>query len=165
MRVTAFCTAEKYDSAKMFAILKQHYHILPFMADDIVHVRLIEDATVPTSFTAGSESRRDAPATQTSDGVTVTISDPSSAEAFFFTNGTFVTWGATDAQNNRLLSLMRDCEQNRYRSVESEWFDYFNDMSQSGGMVSDTIVIGNDLPADQAMLAYSAGLTRSVKLA
>ena len=33
-----------------------------------------------------------------------------------------------------------------------------------GGLASDTLVIGNDLPSQQAKLAFSSGLARSVKL-
>jgi uncharacterized Rmd1/YagE family protein len=49
--------------------------------------------------------------------------------------------------------------------METEFFDYYIDISQPGGMSTDTIIIGEDLPAQQAKFVYSAGMSRSVKLA
>ncbi|KAL2918783.1 hypothetical protein HK105_201617 [Polyrhizophydium stewartii] len=161
LRVTAFCTAEKYDQAKLFRLLGGHYTVLPYMADEIFHVSLAEKRASADAAPAKPASG----GTQTAEGVSVTVADPEAAECFFFTNGTFVTWGATDAQNERLLNLVRRCEDGRYATAETEWFDYFTDMTQPGGIASDVIILGNELPTEQAKLAYSAGLSRSVKLA
>jgi uncharacterized Rmd1/YagE family protein len=53
---------------------------------------------------------------------------------------------------------------NRYKESETEWFNYVVEASQTGGLSGDTIIIGNELPQSEAKLAFSAGLSRSVKL-
>ncbi|KAH6560796.1 hypothetical protein BASA50_004978 [Batrachochytrium salamandrivorans] len=166
LRVTAFSTAEKYNTSSLFRMLKKHYQVLPYMADDIFHIRLSENESEEATQGIDHRDGRSRHAnTQTSEGVTVTILEPEQAEAFFFSSGTFVTWGATDEQNELILKRVRGSEINMYSSVETEWFDYFYDTNQQGGMVSDTIILGDEHPLDQSKLAYSAGLTRSVKLA
>ncbi|KAJ8324527.1 hypothetical protein O5D80_006773 [Batrachochytrium dendrobatidis] len=163
-RVTAFSTAERYDCSVLFGMLQKHYQILPYMADDIYRVRLTEPLSQDTTQKSNYSSQKHSNI-QTSEGIMVNIADPTLAEAFFFSSGTFVTWGATDEQNELILAQVRDCEINRYSNVETEWFDYFYDFNQHGSMASDIIILGNDHPLEQAKLAYSAGLARSVKLA
>ncbi|OAJ40556.1 hypothetical protein BDEG_24274 [Batrachochytrium dendrobatidis JEL423] len=153
-RVTAFSTAERYDCSVLFGMLQKHYQILPYMADDIYRVRLTEPLSQDTTQKSNYSSQKHSNI-QTSEGIMVNIADPTLAEAFFFSSGTFVTWGATDEQNELILAQVRDCEINRYSNVETEWFDYFYDFNQ----------LRNDHPLEQAKLAYSAGLARSVKLA
>ncbi|KAJ3343447.1 hypothetical protein HDU93_008106 [Gonapodya sp. JEL0774] len=90
---------------------------------------------------------------------------PPLPEAFIFSAGTFVTWGADERENSRLMDTLRGAEVDPYSAVETEWFDYVVDLNEPGGMSGDTILIGADLPPSQSALAFSSGLSRSVKLA
>ncbi|TPX71235.1 hypothetical protein SpCBS45565_g01212 [Spizellomyces sp. 'palustris'] len=141
LRATAYCTAENYNFSTLLPLLQRKYLLLPFIADDVYHIRLVNPSE-STSSTTGHD-----------------------AEAFLFRDGTFATWGATDAQNAALLRLVKQVEINPYKEAETEWFHYCVDPEQAGGLTADTIIIGNALPAHQARLAYSSGLARSVKLA
>ncbi|KND00545.1 uncharacterized protein SPPG_04853 [Spizellomyces punctatus DAOM BR117] len=141
MRATAYCTAENYNFTTLLPLLQRKYLLLPFIADDVYHIRLVNPSE-SISSSAGHD-----------------------AEAFIFRDGTFATWGATDAQNAALLRLVKQVEINPYKEAETEWFHYCVDLDQAGGLTADTIIIGNSLPAHQARLAYSSGLARSVKLA
>ncbi|KXS21478.1 DUF155-domain-containing protein [Gonapodya prolifera JEL478] len=93
------------------------------------------------------------------------VESPPLPEAFIFANGTFVTWGASERENQRLMGILRGAEIDAYSAVETEWFDYVVDMNEPGGLVGDVILIGSDLPPAQSALAFSSGLSRSVKLA
>ncbi|KAJ3028345.1 UNVERIFIED_CONTAM: hypothetical protein HDU68_001895 [Siphonaria sp. JEL0065] len=103
---------------------------MPFAADDVYHIKLPMDQSIVNSLVPG--------------------------EAFFFSNGVFVTWGASDHQIEALLRIAHKVGEDMYHDLEVEW---------KGGIVNDTIVIGSDLPADQYKLAFSSGLARSAKLA
>lgn len=52
------------------------------------------------------------------------------AEAFFFDNGTFATWNASEELNRELVILVKQVEVKPYGNVETEWFDYMIDLSQ-----------------------------------
>ncbi|KAI9202854.1 uncharacterized protein BJ171DRAFT_460954 [Polychytrium aggregatum] len=145
-KANAFCTAENYHFSNLLPILQKKYILHPYIADDVYHIQLPEPGVSPGSSEGAPRQ-------------------PSAAEAFIFNSGTVVTWGATEAQNEALLEDLKAVEVNRYKSPETEWFDYLHDPSVAGGLVSDTIVLGSRLPTHQAMLAYSSGLVRSVKLA
>ncbi|KAJ3216383.1 hypothetical protein HDU67_009518 [Dinochytrium kinnereticum] len=185
-RATAFSTAENYNFQSLLPILQKRFVLLPYIADDVFHIRVADPATVAmeqsTSYRiqhgAVSEKiteKRDETSTvavtsQPSQGAVgggttqsgnATVDD---AEAFFFSDGTFVTWGASESQIEELLQVASEVGVGRYGFVESEWFDYFVDMSQSSGISADTVIIGYDLPPHQAMLAFSSGLARSAKL-
>ncbi|KAI9346114.1 hypothetical protein BDR26DRAFT_855876 [Obelidium mucronatum] len=69
-------------------------------------------------------------------------------EAFFFRSGVFVTWGAADFEIEALLRIATKVGENKYGDLE-------------GGIINDTIVIGNDLPPDHAKLASLENLLDS----
>ncbi len=52
------------------------------------------------------------------------------AEAFVFNDGTFVTWGASEEQDNEMLQLIKKVEIVSYDTSETEQFDYYQDLSQ-----------------------------------
>ncbi|KAJ3189833.1 hypothetical protein HDU85_000117 [Gaertneriomyces sp. JEL0708] len=143
LRATAFCTAEEYDFAELLPLLRRTFVLLPFIADDVYHVRLVD----PAEAAATTDTPSDAP------------------EAFFFPDGTFATWGASDAQNDAIRRLVKKVECNGYSLPETEWYPYVVDPDQNCGIRGDTIVIGDSLLPSEARLAYSSGLVRSVKLA
>ncbi|KAI9344816.1 hypothetical protein DFJ73DRAFT_839785 [Zopfochytrium polystomum] len=89
----------------------------------------------------------------------------SGGEAFFFNNGTFVTWGVSEARIRELLALGSAVAIQPYEDVEMEWFDYLVNLKHPGGITRETIIIGDSLPAHQSKLAFSSGLARSAKLA
>ncbi|KAI8615723.1 hypothetical protein BC830DRAFT_1121148 [Chytriomyces sp. MP71] len=150
-RATAFSVAENYRFEPLLVELQERYKLLPFIADDVYHVRLS-----PSSIEFALES--------TDSSLIETETDPGS-EAFFFNNGVLVTWGASDSQIEELLLIANSVGESLYKDLEVEWFDYVVDPDHSGGIVNDTIVIGSDLPQDQYKLAFSSGLARSAKLA
>jgi uncharacterized Rmd1/YagE family protein len=135
-QVIAFSLASSF-SPILDKVLAEKYSLLPFMTDDVISVKL------------GSSS--------------VDFDDP---EAYIFKNsGTFCTWGATAEQIQSLKDTLKPLEVESYSSVESEDFEYIVDLSQSGGMLNDVIILGQDLPLQQSKLVYSSGISRSVKLA
>jgi uncharacterized Rmd1/YagE family protein len=146
-RARAYCTAESYDFKKLSELIHREYRMLPYMADEVYHVYLSKEyQEIKDSSTA------------------VFQIDAETPQAFLFQNGTFVTWGATQEQSEKLLSQVKFVESNPV-PMETEFFDYYVDISQPGGMSTDTIIIGEDLPPEQAKFVYSAGMSRSVKLA
>ncbi|KAJ3015841.1 hypothetical protein HKX48_004345 [Thoreauomyces humboldtii] len=145
LRATGFCTAEAYDFSALLPLLQRSFVLLPYIADDVYHVRLIAPEDGGVDLTSGAFH---------------------DAEAFIFRDGTLATWGASEEANEAILALVKAAEINSYRAPETEWFHYGVDMEQTGGLTADTILIGdNGLPATQSRLAYSSGLARSVKLA
>ncbi|KAI8617003.1 hypothetical protein BC830DRAFT_1115767 [Chytriomyces sp. MP71] len=143
-RASAFSIAESFDFRTLLAAIEaapESLKLMPFIADDVFHVALDPSSQTPPA-------------------------DPDS-DAFFFDNGVFVTWGASDSQIEKLLNIANKVGLKRHDTLELEWFDYITDADQlsSGGIVNDTIVLGSDLPRDQSKLAYSSGLARSAKLA
>jgi len=104
LKVNAFSTSESYRMNELLSILQRAYIILPFIADDIFHVRL------------------QSPVKNNSEDI-----EP---EAFIFSSGTFVTWGAGDEENNLLIQILRGVEVNSYTQVETEWYDFIVDASQ-----------------------------------
>jgi uncharacterized Rmd1/YagE family protein len=52
------------------------------------------------------------------------------AEAYVFSDGTFVTWGASDDQDMEMLQLIKNIEIGPYESNQSEQFDYYQDLTQ-----------------------------------
>ncbi|KAI8844833.1 hypothetical protein BC829DRAFT_419748 [Chytridium lagenaria] len=155
-RATAFSTSENYNFQTLLPILQKRFVLLPYIADDVFHIRIADPATV-----ALEQSRLHH---GTSEDDPTPLPTANDAEAFFFSDGTFVTWGAKEAQIEQLLEVAEDVGVGRYGFVESEWFDYFVDMAQPSGISADTIIIGYDIPPHQAMLAFSSGLARSAKL-
>jgi uncharacterized Rmd1/YagE family protein len=146
-KARAFCTAESYDFTKLSKLIHSEYRMLPFMADQVYHFYLskeyqeIKDTSKET-FQVDSEA----------------------PQAFIFQNGTFVTWGASEEQAEKLVEQVKQVESNSF-PLETEFFEYYIDTNQPGGMTSDLIILGEDLPVDQAKFVYSAGISRSVKLA
>ncbi|KAJ3309152.1 hypothetical protein HDV04_000431 [Boothiomyces sp. JEL0838] len=86
------------------------------------------------------------------------------SEAFVFSNGTLVVWGASESETNELLDRVKTVEINSYPK-EYEVFNYDVDPENHGRMENDLLVLGNDFPIGKQMFAYSAGISRSVKLA
>lgn len=84
--------------------------LLPFIADDVYHVRLVSPMDGSTSD-PGDDSGHE-------------------PEAFVFRDGTFATWGANEAQNQELMKLLKSVEVNSYREPETEWFNYYVDTEQ-----------------------------------
>ncbi|KAJ3103251.1 hypothetical protein HK100_004238 [Physocladia obscura] len=138
-RATAFSTAESFNFANLLPILQRQYILMPYVADDVYHVRI--QSTNADSVSAFEE------------------------EAFFFSNGVLVTWGVSDDNIEELLKISNAVGEELYSELEVEWYDYVVDPENKGGIQNDTIVIGSDLPTDQFKLAYSSGLARSAKLA
>ncbi|KAI8913680.1 hypothetical protein EDD86DRAFT_176302, partial [Gorgonomyces haynaldii] len=86
-------------------------------------------------------------------------------DAFVFANGTVCTFGATEQEQSKILKSLEKCALNPYGFTETEYFDYIVDESQPGSMSSDDIILGNEIPLEQAKLVYAAAMTRSCKLA
>ncbi|KAJ3072685.1 hypothetical protein HDU98_003110 [Podochytrium sp. JEL0797] len=129
-RATAFSTAESYDFSKLQPILESRFQMMPFIADDVYMIQLPLDQSALNPSVPG--------------------------DCFFFSNGVFVTWGASDHQIEALLRIAHKVGDGVYSDLEVEC---------QGGIINDTIVIGSDLPSDQYKLAFSSGLARSAKLA
>ncbi|ORY50562.1 DUF155-domain-containing protein [Rhizoclosmatium globosum] len=138
-RATAFSTAESYAFPTLLPILENRFKIMPFVADDVYHIELPLDQSSLSTTTPG--------------------------EAFFFSNGVFVTWGASDHHIESLLRVANKVASGSYPDLEVEWYDYVVDPEQECGIQNDTIIIGSNLPQDQSKLAFSSGLARSAKLA
>ena len=51
-------------------------------------------------------------------------------EVFVFSDGTFVTWGASDEQDNEILQLIKNIEIGPYESNQTEQFEYYQDLTQ-----------------------------------
>ncbi|KAJ3099536.1 hypothetical protein HDU97_002979 [Phlyctochytrium planicorne] len=222
-RATAFSTAENYNFHALLPILQKRFVLLPFIADEVFHVRVADPAAVAmensatyrlhhqinhnekrhrgdnahspsashhnpthhesTSSSLSVDAKADddfEPSVSSGDSRNVAPAagqPPSDVEAFFFSDGTFVTWGASEDQIEQLREVADEVGIGKYNFTESEWFDYYVDMSQyvalsdldrlyaPSGISADTIIIGYDLPPHQSMLAFSSGLARSAKLA
>ncbi|KAJ3114200.1 hypothetical protein HDU96_002415 [Phlyctochytrium bullatum] len=243
LRATAFSTAENYNFQSLLPILQKRFVLLPYIADDVFHIRVADPAAValetsntfrrpterrstsshhahppiqhhghPAHLSARSAANDEQDAATSGEGAAATtapgagaanpgnivggaggssngtkgsggrelgnslaasgagsaagsgVNGVSDAEAFFFSDGTFVTWGATEEQIEELLEVAEEVAVGKYKFIESEWFDYFIDINQPSGISADTIIVGGDLPAHQAMLAFSSGLARSAKL-
>ena len=134
-KAIAYCTAEQYDFKPLYQLLKKEYSLFPYMADDVLHINLKEIKSSATEVFQASEN------------------DP---QAFIFQNGTFVTWGASDTQVKTLLRQVKSVQINDF-PVEQEWFDYYVDPSQTGGISTDTIILGQDLALNESMFVFSAG--------
>jgi uncharacterized Rmd1/YagE family protein len=88
-----------------------------------------------------------------------------SGKVYIFHNGTVCFWGVSREETQALLKELKACEINPYSFLESEYFDYFDDPSQPGGLQQDDIILGSDVSTLESQLVYSFGMTRSVKLA
>ncbi|KAJ3046469.1 hypothetical protein HK097_000832, partial [Rhizophlyctis rosea] len=146
LKATAYCTAEKYDFDALLPLLRKHYILLPYIAEDVYQVHLTDPQTINSPTWEGSSP-----------------SSPPQPEAFIFPTGSFVTWGATIGQSERLLRLLKKAEVNPGK-ITTEEFMYYEDQEHAGGLAGDTIILGQSLPPREAKLAYSAGLARSAKL-
>lgn len=52
------------------------------------------------------------------------------AEVIVFNDGTFVTWGASEEQDNEILQLVKGVEVGTYENSQNEQFDYYQDFTQ-----------------------------------
>ncbi|KAJ3201875.1 hypothetical protein HDU83_006605 [Entophlyctis luteolus] len=136
LKASAFSTAESYNFVQLLPVLQRQFTLMPFVADDVYHIRMPKSA-----------------------------GDNGCGEAFFFGNGVFVTWGVPDTGVESLLRIANDVGEEKYDELEVEWFDYVVDTNRKIGIYNDIIIIGSDLPEDQCKLAFSSGLARSAKLA
>ena len=84
---------------------------MPFLADGILHYRLSAPASSPSSSSPSAED------------------DSSTPEMFIYSDGTFVTWGASKTLNRELQSLIKKGEVNPYDEIETECYDYYYDNS------------------------------------
>ncbi|RKO97936.1 hypothetical protein CXG81DRAFT_11755, partial [Caulochytrium protostelioides] len=138
--------------------LHQQYTVAPYLAEDVIHVRLRNPHGAYTVGFGGSSS--EAPGAAASSAAPETAdAHPKVAEAFFFSNGTFVTWGATELQNTALLKDVKAFEINAYAQVATEMFYYLPlvlGLSAYAG--------GPPLTLPQRQLAVSSALMRSAKL-
>lgn len=101
MKAIGFSTAENYSFDHLLPALKDRYHILPFLADGVMHISLSKD-----------------------------VNDESAPEAFIFNDGTFVTWGASAEEDVQLLDVVTKAQVNPYATMETERFDYYQDPTQ-----------------------------------
>ena len=93
-RAYALCSAEALDfQALLPALSVTGCVVLPYQTDDSLHVRLPDNGPA----------------------------DNPDADAFFFLNGTMVTWGASDAQIAALATAIAAAEINPYAKKEDEW--------------------------------------------
>ncbi|TPX40916.1 hypothetical protein SeLEV6574_g06346 [Synchytrium endobioticum] len=148
-KATAFCTAEEYNVDILLPLLQRHYTLQPYITDFVYHFKLgitpsPHDNTISSSHSDGAKGP--------------------TPDAFFFEDGTFVTWGATPEQNELLLLQIKDAQVNTHKVLETEFFDFFEDPEQACTIVGDSIVIGADMASHQAKLAFSSGMARSAKL-
>ena len=123
LRVTGYCTAENYQFERLFASLKANFDVQPFMADDICHVKL----RPPIITSDKQQVVTDAPHSWEGDAAAEL---PEPADVFFFSNGTFVTWAASEEEIDAVLNFVKPFETNSYQQVETEWFDYFFEPSR-----------------------------------
>ncbi|KAI9006361.1 hypothetical protein DFJ74DRAFT_597758, partial [Hyaloraphidium curvatum] len=134
-------------------LLQRHFVLNPYLAEDVYHVKLVtrQEEDWHKHAPAGADAAADE-------------AFISPAEAFIFDNGSFVTWGATAAQQQQIREIVKEAEVDAYDFLENEEFDYVRDEKPSS-LAGDVILLGNDMPLAQSELAFSAGLSRSVKLA
>lgn len=100
----------------------------------------------------------------TTDILKVKLEKDKDSEVYIFSDGTVVSWGPSEQENVKFLNKLKKAEINRLKLHEYEWFNYVENNEIPGGMQDDTIFIGNAIASDQAKLAFSTGLSRSVKL-
>ena len=112
LKATAYCTAEKYDFDALLPLLRKHYVLLPYIAEDVLQVHLTDPATVNSPTWEGSS-----PSAQ------------QQPEAYIFPTGSFVTWGATIGQSERLLRLLKKVEVNPGK-ITTEEFMYYENQEQ-----------------------------------
>ncbi|KAJ3075561.1 hypothetical protein HDU98_007671 [Podochytrium sp. JEL0797] len=134
-RASAFSTAETYDFDALLPILEDRYTLLPFIADDVYHLRLSPQSE----------------AFFFNNGVLVTwnATDEQIEELLMV---------AQQVGNVKYADL--EVEWFDY-VVDADQLS----RGVHGGIQNEIIIIGNDLPSDQSKLAYSSGLARSAKLA
>lgn len=116
----AYCTAEKYSLSRLQPLLESHYSVMPFLAEGLLHIRLSRRS--PTSSHIEERETEDMDSSFSPEEII--------PEAYIFSDGTFVTWGATQGQTETLLKRVRRAEVAPYRDLETEHFDFYQDPSQ-----------------------------------
>jgi uncharacterized Rmd1/YagE family protein len=154
------------------------------LLDDVFHIKFQDEKTKKTQQIAGKESESRGTDIDANISKPIENSQKEEPEAFIFADGTFVTWGASETEIKDLTSELKKAEINACPEPESDTFDYVythdqgnttsphdtndhNAVSESGTcgtVTSDKIIIGTEIPITQSKLAFSAGLSRSVKL-
>lgn len=135
--VVALCTAESYNFSKLVPYLQTRYSVSPPVGD-VAHVYIPNPNGEPTDI------------------------------FFFGGSGSFVTWGPPDT-GSFLLNLREDLrpfEINPTRSVESEEMSFRVSMdgNETTGIRGETIVIADQSDVVKIKLAFSNGLSDSVKI-
>ena len=116
-RAWAFSTANSYKIPQLSQYLSTVGILHPFIADDVIHWR-----PSPASFAAQPTQ----PVLPASD---------IHADVYFFEDGTFVTWGASEILHSKLMEGIKPFERSDYLrgdsySVETEYFDFVLDDSR-----------------------------------
>ncbi|KAI9222914.1 hypothetical protein BC828DRAFT_377278 [Blastocladiella britannica] len=173
MTVFACCTAEAYDLSALRAALihSPTFTALPDLALDVVYARALPATSSPPKAAATR-------LTEYGSSAPMTAADDDGGELFAFADGSFVAWGANaQALGARFLSEVvrkptvgggsrrRPVEIGASAEVEVEVMDYIEDPNEVTGLTGDTIQIGADPPPALSKLAFSHGLSRSVKIA
>jgi uncharacterized Rmd1/YagE family protein len=148
-KARGYCVAEQFNFPLLYEFLKKKYTLLPYLADDVYHLYLSNEYQE-----IKSNSKK-----------TFNDLDHEKPQAFIFKNGTCVTWGATEKESEDFVSSFKSFQTNPTPAIETETFDYYIDTTQHGGIFTDIIILGEDLSIEQAKFVYSAGISRSVKLA
>jgi uncharacterized Rmd1/YagE family protein len=84
---------------KLKVLATKYYIVLPAVAEDILHIQL----QTPIEAVMSNSVQRD------------TEYVP---EAFVFSNGSFISWGASEDMNEKLLQVLRMIDINRYSETE-----------------------------------------------
>ncbi|KAJ3375997.1 hypothetical protein GGF31_000063 [Allomyces arbusculus] len=164
-RAAAYCTADSYDlHAVREAVEKAPgMHLLPALADDVVHVQVADEDVDGDLFVFG-------------DGTFVVWSrDPARIAVAVMTRvlGKRVPLveagaGASGVRSRLPLPLepvKQGAEVMPYAHMEVEDMAYVEDAGETTGLIGDTILIGTSPTPALSKLAFSHGLSRSAKVA
>lgn len=132
MRCVAYCTSTAFDMTKLISYLKASY--VPSRFREVIHVKWNE---------LGKE-------------------DPHQQEGdvFFFPYGSFVCWGLNEAEEQKILKILRPFEQ-QHVDIEEDVFSYL--YGEQPKIEEDEIILPEKDVTTK--LAFSHGLAQSVKLA
>jgi required for meiotic nuclear division protein 1 len=100
--------------------------------------------------------------------VTSSITGSESADIFFFMDGTVVTWGLSNDENERLLNQIKPAEIDPYEEFEEEELEFIQDPKLRTGIMGEMLIIGKEEDGETSIytkLAFSNGIARSTKLA
>ena len=164
----AHVTAKEYDLSSLLPLLQRHFEIMPYINDDVLHVRVNRDC-LGSLWEFGRLTNDDR---LFNEPLTFSETDENPGEIFIFLSGTFVTWGLSPQIGELFLRTIiknpcANIERQVYADVDTEEMEYVYDPRQVGGksLIRDNMaVIGTDLEGPLSKLAFSHGLARSAKL-